>query len=163
MKKGYLAGAVICWILTVSWITFLVTLDNNNRITVDLSGIQTEELAPGNFTDESVTFQDSSSVIDFTSRAYDVVLISVNGVEEIKYQGKSGDNYHQTSDTPKLGVQGTTQKISKIELVNRDQKLMVYYAKNWCAVWWFSFLIAVFLAGILGGSLFSQARKKATN
>ena len=160
LKKGLIAGAIICWVVSAAWITFLLASNNNETINIDLAGIQAREVSLGSFTDKSIKFQGSYSVIDFVSRPYDTVFISTDKYfGQIIYQGKSGADYYRAFEAPKT-IENSTQKISKLELTDGNANLRVHYAKYWPRTGVYSVFIAIIVAGIIGGHLFKEARKR---
>jgi len=155
MRKFLLVAAIMFWLAAVTFPILIITSNDQEARTIDLSGINTRHTLIG--INEHLESQ-KCSVMDFVSRSYDYVLVGIEDRNCIVYQGQTSiawnTGWYQAEDELDTGI---TQEIERIELSNQNKTLTVYFGKDECIVGFFSFF-SVFLFGLSGFAFFASKK-----
>ena len=155
MRKFLLVAAIMFWLAAVTFPILIITSNDQEARTIDLSGINTRHTLIG--INEHLESQ-KCSVMDFVSRSYDYVLVGIEDGNCIVYQGQTSiawnTGWYQAEDELDTGI---TQEIERIELGNQNKTLTVYFGKDERIVGFFSFF-SVFLFGLSGFAFFASKK-----
>lgn len=151
MKLFFGIIAVMLVIAAVALPTLMITSNKTEVKTVDLSGIDAEQIVPG--INKYLRPDFKSSPVSFMGNSYDLVMAGAT-YNKIVYQGRTTNNqWYQTEEKLAMGI---NQEIKQVELVG--QTLNIYCGKDWFAASILS-VVSFLVFGILGFFAYSLSKK----